>query len=604
MSTIDTQNEKQIREPMQIRGTLTGAKSTALSMTAGGAKLADTDALGKDHLTWDMMRLADFNGDGIPLDGSCVLYGSVAQSAHVGKYGVRGNVGSGFTIKVTAAENVGALTILLAEGSVSGTLTAAGEAVEFDAGDTAMVSCAKSVTLTFTPDSGSTGRIMVQSICAGVQISLTEENITSCIVTLRSDLSLENPTWQESEIEYNAYWPNDIAEILSTLGDNTPLTYSAGYPGDMSPQRKFYLAEKITQSDNIITIKGVDSSYKLEKNMAAELRTLYSATAASYVYDLLRDIVAGSGISAKREAIPKKATKTGTKSLLYLDQQPRRDVVAFVMNLMRGSTSTTLGKSAGAGFYPEFVDAGIPVIRWKRVAAKWKINESDCGDVVDEYERAVNKLTITAPNTEIEEAERKKLTKPKLKAHPTKKQRQAYKKALAKYNLEKKWNGYFSIVSKKLKKGKTYKLKFKEPYVHIKVSDSALAKLTETNIMWVKVKALKDGTLTLYGHKLSTEEDPDAIAMTKARPGAAVEISYEFNDRTFLAQDALREAAFGRNKHTGSFRWKGDPRMQPRDRFAYHRKDGTVQTCTIESITLTHEGGGTCANIAFREDDA
>lgn len=110
--------------------------------------------------------------------------------------------------------------------------------------------------------------------------------------------------------------------------------------------------------------------------------------------------------------------------------------------------------------------------------------------------------------------------------------------------------------------------------------------------MWVKVKALKDGTLTLYGHKLSTEEDPDAIAMTKARPGAAVEISYEFNDRTFLAQDALREAAFGRNKHTGSFRWKGDPRMQPRDRFAYHRKDGTVQTCTIESITLTHEGRG------------
>lgn len=98
---------------------------------------------------------------------------------------------------------------------------------------------------------------------------------------------------------------------------------------------------------------------------------------------------------------------------------------------------------------------------------------------------------------------------------------------------------YLPFVSKKLKKGKTYKLKFKEPYVHIKVSDSALAKLTETNIMWVKVKALKDGTLTLYGHKLSTEEDPDAIAMTKARPGAAVEISYEFNDRTFLGARCL-----------------------------------------------------------------
>ena len=189
-----------------------------------------------------------------------------------------------------------------------------------------MVSCARSVTLTFTPDSGSTGRIMVQSICAGVQISLTEENITSCVVTLRSDLSLDNPTWQESEIVYNVYWPNDIAEALSTLSDNTPLTYSAGYAGDMSPQRKFYLAEKVTQADNIITIKGVDASHLLEKDMAAELRTLYSTTAASYVYDLFRDVIAGAGISAKREALPKATAKTGTKSLLYLEQQPRREV--------------------------------------------------------------------------------------------------------------------------------------------------------------------------------------------------------------------------------------------------------------------------------------
>lgn len=603
MSIIDTQNARQIRDPMRIRGTLAGAKSTALTMTASGAKLADTDALGKDHLTWGMMRLADFNG-GIPLDGSCILYGAVEQSADDGKYGVRGNTGAGFTIKVTASENVGALTILLAVDSDSGTLTASGESVAFAPGDTVMVSCARSVTLTFTPDSGSTGRIMVQSICAGVQISLTEENITSCVVTLRSDLSLDNPTWQESEIVYNVYWPNDIAEALSTLSDNTPLTYSAGYAGDMSPQRKFYLAEKVTQADNIITIKGVDASHLLEKDMAAELRTLYSTTAASYVYDLFRDVIAGAGISAKREALPKATAKTGTKSLLYLEQQPRREVVAFCMNLLRGSTSTALGKSAGAGFYPEFVDAGIPVVRWKRVGVQWEISEEDCGEVVDEYERSVNKLTITSPNTEIEEAELKKLTRPKKPAHPTAKQLKSYKEKLAKYNLEKKWNGYFSILSKKVKKGKTYKLKFKEAYVHVKVSDSALAKLTETNIMWVKVKALKDGTLTLYGHKLTTEEDPDAITMTKARPGFAVEISYQFNDRAFLPQDALRETAFGRNKHTGSFRWKGDPRMQPRDRFTYHRKDGTDQTCTMESITLTHEGGGTWAEITFREDDA
>lgn len=549
MSTIDTQNGKRIRDPMRIRGTLLGAKSTALTMAVTGAKLSDGDTLGKDHLAWSMMPLADFSGGGIPLDGSRVLYGAAEQSEEAGKYGVRSHTGEGFTMKITAAADVGALTVLLADGSASGTLAAGGETVAFEAGDTVMVSCGKSVTLTFTPDSGSTGRILVRSICAGVQMALTEENITACTVTLRSDLSLDNPTWKESEIEYQVYWPSDIEELLSTLSDNTPLTYSAGYEGDMSPQRKFYLSEKISQADKIVTIKGVDASHRLEKDMAAELRTLYSATAASYVYDLLRDVV------------------------------------------------------AGADFRPEFIDAGIPVVRWKRPAVKWEIREVECGSVVDEYDRAVNKLTLTAPNTSIEEAEKKKLTKPKLPKRATKKQRAAYRKKLAEYNRKKKWLGYFEIASRKISKGKTYKTTFREAYTHVKVSDSALAKITDVNIMWVRYKALKSGTLTLYGHKITADEDPDQIKMTMARPGAAVEIKYEFNDKTFLDQGALRETAFGRSSHTGSFRWKGDPRMQPRDRFAFVRKDGTKQNCTIEGITLAHAGGGTYADITYREED-
>ena len=80
----------------------------------------------------------------------------------------------------------------------------------------------RALPLTFTPDSGSTGRILVRSICAGVQMALTEENITACTVTLRSDLSLDNPTWKESEIEYQVYWPSDIEELLSTLVTTRP----------------------------------------------------------------------------------------------------------------------------------------------------------------------------------------------------------------------------------------------------------------------------------------------------------------------------------------------------------------------------------------------
>ena len=56
-----------------------------------------------------------------------------------------------------------------------------------------------------------------------------------------------------------------------------------------------------------------------------------------------------------------------------------------------------------------------------------------------------------------------------------------------------------------------------------------------------------------------------------------------------------------RSNITGSFTWKGDPRMQPRDFFNLHRLDGTVEVCTIESIALRHEKGGTTAEITYRK---
>ena len=58
---------------------------------------------------------------------------------------------------------------------------------------------------------------------------------------------------------------------------------------------------------------------------------------------------------------------------------------------------------------------------------------------------------------------------------------------------------------------------------------------------------------------------------------------------------------FNRSTKGGSFRWKGNPRMQPRDVFRFHRLNGEVIECTIESIELTHEGGGTYADISYRE---
>jgi hypothetical protein len=49
-----------------------------------------------------------------------------------------------------------------------------------------------------------------------------------------------------------------------------------------------------------------------------------------------------------------------------------------------------------------------------------------------------------------------------------------------------------------------------------------------------------------------------------------------------------------------SFHWKGNPMMQPRDVFTFVHLNGTSEICTIETIELTHDGGGTSANITYR----
>ena len=63
---------------------------------------------------------------------------------------------------------------------------------------------------------------------------------------------------------------------------------------------------------------------------------------------------------------------------------------------------------------------------------------------------------------------------------------------------------------------------------------------------------------------------------------------------------------FERNNIGGSFTWKGDSRMQPRDVAAFHRaepdKSGAevVELITLERISLIHEGGGTKAAVSYR----
>lgn len=104
--------------------------------------------------------------------------------------------------------------------------------------------------------------------------------------------------------------------------------------------------------------------------------------------------------------------------------------------------------------------------------------------------------------------------------------------------------------------------------------------------------------------------------------GHAILWKYDDSGQLNLLPDMGLERILADSNVVGSFTWKGDPRMQPRDyvELVYPDEElldengNVLQTengedliinnskvVTIETITLTHEGGGTIAEYTYRE---
>jgi hypothetical protein len=125
---------------------------------------------------------------------------------------------------------------------------------------------------------------------------------------------------------------------------------------------------------------------------------------------------------------------------------------------------------------------------------------------------------------------------------------------------------------------------------------------------------------------------------TKAGDGGALDLTddvfwnghakmqkYDNSGSIDLLPDKAIETVLNQSNVIGSFTWKGDPRMQPRDLFTFVKagtaltdenddvllteidaelwinEDGDQVVCTIENITLTLEKGGMIAEITYRE---
>lgn len=684
MSAIDVQNAKQIRDPMQVLIELDIPDSTPLTYSgySGTAKMYDSSALlGYDYKVWPMRKLADLKEDGFPLNGTCELYNSsVTPSLQNGKIGVRGYVGQNLELTATSSNTIKGLTL-----SVSGAYSVTyGGTTSVIAGDQIVLQInASSASLTFAPKDANS-RVEISSAIPGISLIMNNANIVRASVSLRSDLSIVDQTLPESELNVDMYNNSDISQVVASVSEGTPITYSAGYAGDMSPIRKFYISGQIIWKDSVMSIHAVDAVHFLDDVEAyapiTEAKSRFFLNAIIYLLKRggitpdTTEVGTGWSYNSYRWIIPKSANA--------------RNIIAFANQCMN-ITDKTGDLLDGRGTLAEplmfnYVDAGIPTIKTNPTTGTFVINESDCGEVETAIERPITKVNtswrrISNPNmptgfkyaTKVGTATFTKNVGTTLnfdvKAYSwvvglylgtyldndiAVKIQTAYHRRVSAYytfpvvpvneyghtyasttpSID--IGGFFGTVGAKLNDGDITKSDFESEFDATKLKlysnfvpwDQTYAnweydttpdhQITTAAEMWsVLVGAdiidsdAESIDLEIYG--LAINESSETVTYT----GTGNSLSYNYGDAPIIGQMSGKTSGASliqiypnmlntpiyRSTESGSFRWKGDPRLQPRDIGQLKKLDGTYEDITLENITITHEGGGTYADITYRK---
>ena len=579
-TTINAQNALQIREkPMEVYITLqTGSSAKISNYAPQGTYKSYDSTLG--NTAYSMRDIADLAGEGFPLDGSHRLYDpNEGADATNGKLGLRGNAGANVSVKITASATLTAVTV---STRGVGTISVSGGASYPSAGLNVIPINATTATLTFTP-AVANGRAEVDYIVPGIILSATNDTLTRCTLALRGNLDVIDHSWEESEIEFEMYYPYDISSSFAYVQNEWPITYRAGYDGDLSPERKFYLSEPVEMKDNIITIKGVDASHRLDnKTMSEQWLDIRTNNAHEAIYQKFVDAIKSAGITIQRQQAWN-GTTGGTWQHAILPEMTARDFVAGTMNLtmnhVRGNTAYGI----------QFVDAGIPTVEHgdgTNFGQIWTINKSDCGEWQETRERSIAKFVET--------------------------------------NEDRNYNEYISIARNGVNiatgvKGEVnqeFEYSFDGYYYGTHVgnsfnpssSDYTFTIIADTpSRIFFKVKRKGSTTFSVFSFPIAITGGVKSFTNPDGLPGQTIEMEpfvygaiLDANGATVFNYPSL----FNRSTRTGSFDWKGDPRMQPLDylNIVNDTNDGRGNiTARVTSIELNHEGGGTTATITWRE---
>lgn len=516
-------------------------------------------------------------------------------------------------------------------------------------------------------------------------LTIKAEDLISCVVSLRSDLSRINPTLPESEIEIEAYWPTDISTQVANIPEGTKLTYKAGYTQNYSDTRYFYVDEQVTWTNKILHIHAVDQVNKLDgelppiflgqvwdggasKSDGNVLNNLYSA-----FKDIIQGTADGTNPPVSIRSIESATFQEGTFSSVpdggalnsLLPRGTRRELIAKLMNICHWDLVDVNNQT---NFWPTFVDAGKVTVRATHPGAPtYTIYESDCGDVKISKERQIKSLTVLVNKIQGSGSGSKQCSGVSATIFKQQGIALSYSDCLlgsAHLGLSDEYQNpnedyalyYYWIWQRKKdiqKRSRPYSSSITYNDAWLKANkygiwliddqvetqewnpggysfiDLSGAKwtspMTDTGpetpaSEWQNFidMGLIDASATSFEmdnrgfHFITTDESK--YTKTRLRDGMDVVLTDDifwtghakyraYDDSStwsVLPSDAVN-CILNKSNVVGSFKWKGDPRLQPRDFINFVRLDNTSEVWTIENITLTHEGGGTSCEMTMRK---
>lgn len=573
MATIATENLKQYRQALDLYvsiepelsdgNTLASWNAPSAQLYDGGTYNAKAGVLDRGNVT----TLMDLSGQGFANDGTAQPIDTAADGDKYGVLGViadaNGDLATPLTITFTTSQTIGADTLL----------------VWYMAGERYTVSAtAGTSTVAVTIDSVAEayGRPIVTRAKLGDVYEFTRDNVLSLNVTLRGDTGYLNPQLPISSLALECYIPGSIASLVNFATD-TPVYYSAGYAGDMSAERLFYVSERITYSGKKYRVEAEDATKWLDSKAyytntnAGTQKQAYEAAAVMVNKIVTQKLADKANVTTHDLPAPSGG------SWFFVAQENARNIVARYMALLRTDPAHTL----------TYRDAGRPELFTQQITTTWTIDYAQLADLTESWDEQVTAIGFNL-STPYKGEQQEVFT-------------------LTGANLD--YTEYVDLGAPFV--GLNHKFTPKRTN-----GDGVSIYRSTMYTFLTHFKSLGgEGTATYYGTPILQRKAPignyakgDPVYVN--RNGGETYGDYDGNVVTWgswtsannllasgvPAYNAGARAMLSRSPRTISFKWRGNPHIQPWDKATI---SGT--TYTLETITHEFKDGGFISQITARE---